>query len=638
MGNGRSSAHLEDAVLEYPPGDVKTEPNAAPPPHPEPVMQPVQQMPDNLPLPPIDYRNPPRGRSLRLQVRFFRSLVWAAWLLVRLLFWYYFVEHWLGMDEYIERTNMRRWQGYAREFRLYAVAMGGVMIKLGQFISTRFDVLPPEILQELAGLQDEVPSIPYAKIRAVLDAELGEISARYQWLDEVPVAAASLGQVHRARLRNGEKVVVKVQRPGIDKVCYTDLAALRIVARIAMWFRVVNRRADTRALAEEFGRVLLEELSYKREAVNAIRFNQMFKDDMGVYVPHVYLEHSTDRVLTIEDVTTIKINDHDAMDAAGIQRKEVATRLMRTYLKQVFEDRFFHADPHPGNLFVYPLPVEDENADFGAKGRPFYLIFIDFGMTGTLTPKITAGLVNTLAAVLTRNPRKLVQSYAELGFVLPGADMERIEEAAVLAFNQVWGLSMAEIRDTDFDTMANLAGEFSDLLYDMPFYVPQDFVYLGRAIGILSGMCTSLDPDFNPWQELQAHAQGLIQQTIAETGAATGIAPLDSFLRGNGAQALLEIGQSLVQRALDPNAAQNALLQRLESGGVKVQVEAGYKLQRQLWKVEHQERLTTRAVIFGSLLVSSTLLYTSGEVTVAVIGYVLSGLTFLTIIFSSSGE
>ncbi len=602
-------------------------------------MQPVQQIPDSYTLPKVDYTIPPhRGRSLRMQYRFFKSLLWAAWLMLRLVFWYYVVEHLLGMDEYVERTNMNRWRAYAREFRTFAGSMGGLMIKLGQFISTRFDVLPPEILQELEGLQDEVPSVAFSKLRRVIETELGSISDRYQWINETPVAAASLGQVHRARLLNGDKVVVKVQRPGIDVICYTDLAALRIVGRVAMWFRFVSRRADTRALVDEFGRVLLEELSYRQEAINAIRFAQMFKNDMGVYVPHVYLEHSTDHILTIEDVTTIKINDYDAIQAAGISRKAVADRLMNTYLKQVFEERFFHADPHPGNLFIYPLPVADENADFGADGRPFYLIFIDFGMTGTLNEKITAGLVNTLGAVLTRNPRKLVESYADLGFILPGSDMERIQEAAALAFNQVWGLSMSELRDIDFDEISALGQEFNELLYDMPFYVPQDFIYLGRAIGILSGMCTSLDAQFNPWQELQVHAQYLIRESITTSGANTGIAPLDSLLSGNAPQALLEIGQTLVKRALDPNASQNALIERFQNGDIKVQVEAGYKLQRQLWKVERQERNTTRVVLFGSLLVSSTLLYVNGEVTIAVVGYVLSGLTYLTVIFSGNGE
>jgi predicted unusual protein kinase regulating ubiquinone biosynthesis (AarF/ABC1/UbiB family) len=568
-----------------------------------------------------------------MQYRFLRSLIFSGWLMARLLFWYYFVERIIGAKDYIERTNMQRWQQYSREFRHFAIAMGGVMIKLGQFISTRVDVLPPEIIQELEGLQDEVPSVPYAKILSVIQAELGPVNTRYQWIDENPVAAASLGQVHRARLLNGDRVVIKVQRPGIDHIVYTDLRALKIVASIAMRFRFINRRADTRALGEEFGRVLLEELSYEHEARNAARFAEIFKNDMGVYVPSFYLEHSTDRVLTIEDVTTIKITDYAAMEAAGINRKAVASRLMNTYLKQVFDERFFHADPHPGNLFVYPLPVDDEQTDFGPKGRPFYLIFIDFGMTGVLSEKITTGLVNTLSAVLSRDAHKLVQSYAELGFLLPGADLERIEEATAATFNRVWGLSMAELRDIDFDEMAELGNEFNDLLYDMPFYVPQDFIYLGRAIGILSGMCTSLDPAFNPWKELQAHSQKLIMQNVIKSD---GLPGFESLFNGTGVQALLGIGQTLISRAINPSGgAQTALIERAERGEIKFQVDPGAKLQRQLSRLEAQERKTTRAILFGSLLVSSTLLYTHGDIAPAVIGYVFSAYTFLSLIFAN---
>jgi predicted unusual protein kinase regulating ubiquinone biosynthesis (AarF/ABC1/UbiB family) len=597
------------------------------------VIAPEQFAKSTAKKPPITYHTLPRPHSLRMQYRFLRSLAYAGWLMARLLFWYYFVERVIGAKGYIERTNMERWRQYAREFRHFAIAMGGVMIKLGQFISTRVDVLPSEIIQELEGLQDEVPSVPYSKILAVIESELGTVSARYQWIDEKPVAAASLGQVHRAKLLNGDRVVIKVQRPGIDHIVYTDLRALKIVTAIAMRFRFVNRRADTRALAEEFGRVLLEELSYEHEARNAARFADIFKNDMGVYVPSFYLEHSTDRVLTIEDVTTIKITDYAAMEAAGINRKVVASRLMNTYLKQVFDERFFHADPHPGNLFVYPLPVDDEKADFGTKGRPFYLIFIDFGMTGILSEKITTGLVNTLGAVLSRDARKLVESYSELGFLLPGADLDRIEEATAATFNRVWGLSMAEIRDIDFDEMAALGNEFNDLLYDMPFYVPQDFIYLGRAVGILSGMCTSLDPAFNPWRELQAHSQKLIMQTVIKSD---GLPGFESLFNGTGLQTLFGIGQTIITRAINPGgSAQTALLERAERGDLKFQVDPGQKLQMQLARLETQERRTTRAMIFGSLLISSTLLYTHGDIVPAIIGYVISGYTFLSLIFSN---
>ncbi len=579
------------------------------------------------------YVIPPRGRSLRMQIRFLRSLFFAGKLFARLLFWYYLMPKVIGQAA-VDRGSTARFVRYAREFRGYAITMGGVMIKLGQFISARVDVLPEEITAELSGLQDEVPSVPQDKILSTLTRELGSIASRFKWFADTPIAAASLGQVYRAQLLNGDRVVVKVQRPGIREIIYTDLAALRIVARVAKRFRFISRRADTVALTEEFGRVLLEEISYTHEARNAAHFARIFKEDLGIYIPAIYPEHSTDSVLTIEDVTSIKITDYAAMEAAGISRKAVAKRLMDSYLQQVFEERFFHADPHPGNLFVYPLPYENGN-----KGqRPFYLIYVDFGMTGTLTPELTAGLINTLSAVVTRDAKKLVASYAELGFLMPDADTERIAEATKAAFDQVWGLSMTDIKNVGYDEARELGAEFNDLIYDMPFQVPQDFIYLGRTMGILSGMATSLDPEFNPWQELLPYAQKMMAQTLRQGvpagDTALGFPIIQSLFNGNAEQVLLEIGRMFLNRAVTMPQQLDNVLGQLDRGELMVKVTPTPTYRKQLSRLEAQERRTTRAVIFTGLLISATLLYTSGAVSIALAGYALSGVILLSVFFA----
>ena len=599
-----------------------------------PVGSPVERVQEQVHVREIIDQRP---RSLRMRFRYVRVVRHFGSLFVQLVFWNILMQRYF--PERVERGNTKRWQGYARAFRNFAVTMGGVMIKMGQFVSTRNDVLPPEVIGELSTLRDEVPGVPTANIRAIIESELGPISERYNEFNDTPVAAASLGQVHRARLKTGERVVVKVLRPGIIELCHTDLAAMFTVAKIANRFKFINRRMDAVALIEEFGRVLLEELSYEHEARNAARFSDMFKDDLGVYVPTIYTEHSTDCVLTLEDVTTIKLDDYAALEAAGISRRAVATRLMDTYLRQVFEEGFFHADPHPGNLFVYPLPPDNNSykAQEGGDGNPFYLIFIDFGMIGTLTPQIINGLIGTLAAVLTRDAKKLVQSYSELGILLPGANTERIEEATRAVFDQVWGLTMAQIGDVSYESMANIGKEFNDLLFAMPFQVPQDFIYLGRTMGILSGIATGLDADFNPWSEMQPYTQKLIAQQLEAAGASPiagifGSSVLQGLLSNGGAQTLLNIGQSLLGRG--SSADSKELLSRIERGEITMHVEPSREYQRQLQRMESQERRTTRAILFGSSLIASTIFYVNGDVIPAAVGYVISGIFALALHFT----
>lgn len=578
-----------------------------------------------------------RPSSLRMGWRYLRVLSFFAWLFIRLLFWHKFMQSYFPAR--VERGSMKRWTGYAREFRKFAISTGGVMIKAGQFVSTRSDILPPEITNELASLRDEVPGVPMAKVRGIIETDLGAIPSRFAQFDEKAVAAASIGQVHRAKLHNGERVVVKVLRPNIIEICHTDLAAMNVVGHVAMRFKFISRRADAVALIHEFGRVLLEELSYHHEAQNAARFTEIFKHDLGVYVPKVYSEHSSDRVLTMEDVTSIKLDDYAALETAGISRKAVAKRLLDTYLKQIFEERFFHADPHPGNLFVYPLPDSVASDPQYAKlnsegGKPFYLIFIDFGMTGKLSPQLVDGLVSTISSVITRDARGLIDAYSQLGFLLPGADTDRLEEATRAVFNQVWGRTMEQMRDMSFDSMAGIGREFSDLLYAMPFQVPQDFIYLGRTVSILSGMTTALDSTINPWSELQPYAMKLA--TTPNSAGKPAINPLvgslmnapilQNLFSGNGGQALMNLAGGLFGRS---NGSSNEIVDRLENGDLKLKVEAAPHLKSQLFRLEMQQRKTTRAVLVAGMLITSTLFYTHGDSTLALIGYGTTALTYL---------
>jgi predicted unusual protein kinase regulating ubiquinone biosynthesis (AarF/ABC1/UbiB family) len=283
-------------------------------------------------------------------------------------------------------------QRFARRFHVLAVDLGGLMIKVGQFMSSRLDVLPPEITKELEGLQDEVPAVPFPQIRALAVAELGvPLEQAFARIDEVPVAAASLGQAHRAVLgpldaedTGLHEVVLKVQRPGIDAIVEVDLAALRKVGGWLSHVRLVSDRVDAPALVEE------------HEAVSSERFAADVADDDRVRVPAIVWERTTRRVLTLEDVTAIKITDLDGLAAAGIDPDDVAREFASVMFDQFFGTGFFHADPHPGNVFVTPLPPEEG-------GRAWALTFIDFGMMGEVSRNTRAGLRKLLIAAASRD-------------------------------------------------------------------------------------------------------------------------------------------------------------------------------------------------------------------------------------------
>ncbi|GCE25958.1 hypothetical protein KDA_14420 [Dictyobacter alpinus] len=370
-------------------------------------------------------------------------------------------------------------------FRQTAIKLGVLMIKLGQFMSTRADLLPERALKVLTSLQDEVPPESFEHVVSAIEAEykkpVGEIFSK---IETQCAAAASLGQVHKAVLaKTGETVAVKVQRPNIDQLVMMDLNSLRFVIWVITKF-VDTSFIDLKGFYREFRRTVYEEVDFVTEAANAKRFKEMFKDDRAIYIPTVYEEYITRRVLVIEWIDGIKLNDYAALDAAKIDRLQVATRTVNAYFYQFFEAGFFHADPHPGNIFVKAGSSPDEPV----------IAFLDFGMVGSITKGMKRSLRDIFLGFITRDAHLMVQALSRLGFIGEGANPVAIEKAIALILEQYHGVTLAQMRELEMD---DIAQDMINLLYGQPFHIPAQFAFTGRAIGTLLGVSTGLAPDFN---------------------------------------------------------------------------------------------------------------------------------------------
>jgi len=537
----------------------------------------------------------------------------------------------IGFGGWSTRNRPARMQKSASRFRKLAISMGGVMIKVGQFLSTRVDILPKEVTDELSGLQDEVPPVPFEAIWKVIEGEFA-VSPEEQFLDfdPVPLAAASLGQVHRATILqsnpkqstaassskiisgNGHRgnperieVVVKVQRPDIENLIKTDMEALRTVGRWLQRYKPIRRRANVPALLDEFSRILYEEIDYLAEGRNAEKFATNFNGHPRVRVPKVYWTHTTVRVLTLENVFAIKITDYDAITQANINRQEVASLLLDTYLQQIFEDGFFHADPHPGNLFVEPCPEPmiakiSPNAAGGSEDKSehmtaiqWQLTFVDFGMVGHVPPNLRNGLRELVIGIGTRDTQKVVKAYQQMGILLPNADLVMLERASSRIFEQYWGKSMSELTNLSTRDIRVFLDEFRDLIYDLPFQVPQDLIFLARCVNILSGMCTGLDPQFNVFNHLMPYAKKLISDEA----------------RNNRRDWVSEF-ETLARSWLSAPLKLDALIARLERGDISMR---NPEVTQQVNSLERTIRSLSFGIIFAALLLGGVQMYLGGS-------------------------
>ncbi|MEC5192572.1 MULTISPECIES: ABC1 kinase family protein [unclassified Arthrobacter] len=520
------------------------------------------------------------------RARYRRILRFAAWNLA-VTWWFELFLPRLGMGWIAERTRAKRMLRFAQRFHVLAVELGGLMIKVGQFLSSRLDVLPPEITKELEGLQDEVPPVAFSAIRKLAEAELGApLEQLFASVEEIPIAAASLGQAHRARLlpRDAadtglEGVVLKVQRPGIDAIVDVDLAALRKVGGWLSHVRLISNRADMPALVEEFAQTSLEEIDYLHEGANSERFAVEFADDRRVDVPAVVWERSTRRVLTLEDVTAIKITDAEALLAAGIDPAQVAPVFASVMFDQMFTTGFFHADPHPGNIFV--TPVADPAAP-----HPWKLTFIDFGMMGEVPTNTRSGLRKLLLAAASRDGKGLVAAIRNVGVLLPSADTVELERAMTHLFARFGGMGFAELREVDPREFRDFAVEFGDVVRSLPFQLPENFLLIIRAMSLTSGVCSSLDARFNLWDSVEPYAAQLLRDE-----------------RGNIVQDVAQQALDAAGLALGLPKRLDGLLTRAEDGSLAV---ANPRLEQQVKRLDRTARRTASVLVFGALLIAGS--------------------------------
>ncbi len=467
-------------------------------------------------------------------------------------------------EESYARVTQDKHRRNARRIEVAILSLRGLFIKVGQLISIMANFLPDAFRDELQRLQDQVPPRPYKDIEARLREELGgrapgEVFAEFS---PTPVASASIGQVHRARLTTGEDVAVKVQYPDIEKIVRTDLRALKRIFGILRWF-MPDYGFDT--IYSEVREMVLAELDYRREAAAielvAANFAARAGDPahqppLSVRFPRVMAQYSTARVLTTEWMEGVKVADLERLAATNVDRRATARLCVEAYCQQIFIDGLYHADPHPGNLLVQPP---------AAPGLPPTVVFLDFGATATVSAAMRHGMISFLQGAMTRDTNRIVSAMKEMGFISLRADPE-VFDRVVHYFHDKMRAQMSvqgfSLKDLSFDSDKSLSSllDLRDLnvsLADLKdaFHIPKEWILLERTLLLLLGVCTTLDPEMNPTDAIQPY--------------------LERFLLGEKKQwseVVLEASREMALSALSLPAELQRFMDRALRGEIEVRV------------------------------------------------------------------
>ena len=501
-----------------------------------------------------------------------------------------------------------------RHLREMLDELGPTFVKFGQLLSTRPDVVPPDIVAELRSLQDDVRPFPFAQVREVVEEELGlTLEQAFLRFDELPIAAASIGQVHRARLPNGDEVVVKVQRPNAPRQIESDLALLYQAARLIKERVRALDFIDAEALVDEFARFIRQELDYKLEARHAETFRRNFAGSELVVVPKVYRDYSKARMLTLEFLDGVQLRDLDLDVASLEERRELAYRVTETWMEMIFRHGFFHGDPHPANVLVLaPLLPARSGSARPVAGMSARIGLVDFGLVGKLTDEDMGRLTQLFIDAATENVDVIPRRLAELGVRYPKEREDDFRDELRELFYRYFGASLQEI-----DPIQVIREAFG-LIYSMNLNLPTRFVLLDKAIATLGSVGVDLYPDFNVFEVARPYARELM---------------LDRFSPGRLASRAQKEGRELVGIARDLPYQVHDVLQEIRDG----QIEVGF-VHKGLDEFMHKldvvfNRLVVALVVAGGLLGSSLIgiLATEGPRILGIhflsaIGFTLSGI------------
>ncbi|MGG3448945.1 ABC1 kinase family protein [Domibacillus aminovorans] len=368
----------------------------------------------------------------------------------------------------------------AAKYRQTALRLEGLLIKLGQFLSTRADVMPKAFLDELEDLIDRVPAVPWEEAQTVMEQEWNApVESVAAEIDRQPVASASIGQVYKARLYTGELIAVKVQRPDIDRIIAVDFKAVRIVMKLAKRFTKFGKQTDMLALYREMTSVIGAELDFRRELENGLYFKKRYESFSDVDIPGYNRDYSTKKVLVMDWVEAARITDISFLERNGIDRQDLAVRLTNMFLEQLLQEGKFHADPHPGNILVK------------ADGT---IVLIDFGMTGRVPNEDAVHIRTLIEGILIEDYDQVIKGLEGLRFLLPHADKERMKRVIRAMIDAYTAQSFMQLDDF---AIGQLLDEVQQIVKKEPVQLPAEFAFLGRAVSTFIGLLHILDPNID---------------------------------------------------------------------------------------------------------------------------------------------